>query len=246
MRQPPFCRTIAILAAVLCPGTAAIAQSIAPVSLRPAFEIATEENRRGVSWSEGRAAISADFALEAGALGATARLVTLRDAGLHGEADTVIDLGLSATQDVGPFAVTGQGIVHLFTGAFGKQDYAEAGVTAAYTLGPVRVSGGGFYAPEQSAIGGSNLYLFAGADAGIPATPLTLYGHVGRSSGDVDDTLRANRLRPGGRYSDWRVGVDHVTGPLAVSLEYVGTDIPDEAARGDHDDRLVARARFSF
>jgi hypothetical protein len=238
--------SIVVLAALLLPGTAATAQSLGPVALRPAFEIATEENRRGVSWSEGRAAISADLALEAGALGATARLVSLRDAGLHGGADTVVDLGLSATQDVGPFALTGQGIVHLFTGAFGKQDYAEAGITAAYSLGPLRASAGGMYAPEQSAIGGSNLYLFAGADAGIPATPLTLYGHVGRSTGDVDDIVRANRLRPGGRYTDWRVGVDHVTGPLAVSLEYVGTDIPEAAARGDHDDRLIARARFSF
>jgi len=245
MRQLPY-RTITILAALLFPGTAAFAQSVGPVSLRPAFEIATEENRRGVSWSEGRAAISADLALEAGPLEGTARVVSLREAGLHGGADAVIDLGLSATQDVGPFAVTGQGIVHLFTGAFGKQDYAEAGLTAAYTLGPVRVTGGGLYAPEQAAIGGGNLYLFAGADAGIPATPLTLYGHVGRSSGDVDDALRANRLRPGGKYSDWRVGVDHVTGPLAVSLEYVGTDIPEEAAQGDHGDRVVARARFSF
>lgn len=245
MSQLPY-RTIAILAAVLFPGTAAVAQSLTPVSLRPAFEIATEENRRGVSWSEGRAAISADLALGAGPVEGTARVVSLRDAGLHGGADAVIDLGLSATQDVGPFAVTGQGIMHLFTGAFGKQDYAEAGLTAAYTLGPVRVTGGGLYAPEQDAIGGSNLYLFAGADAGVPATPFTIYGHIGRSSGEVDDTLRANRLRPGGRYHDWRLGVDHVTGPLAVSLEYVGTDIPEEAARNDHDDRLVARARFSF
>lgn len=245
MSQLPY-RMIAIVAAVLFPGTAAIAQSLGPASLRPAFEIATEENRRGVSWSEGRAAASADLALGIGGLEGTARIVTLRDAGLHGGADTVVDLGLSATQDLGPFAVTGQGIVHLFTGAFGKQDYAEAGLTAAYTLGPVRVTGGGFYAPEQGAIGGSNLYLFAGADAGIPATPLTLYGHVGRSTGDVDDVVRANRLRPGGRYSDWRVGVDHVTGPLAVSLEYVGTDIPEPAAMNDHGDRVVARARFSF
>ena len=245
MRHLPV-RTIAIVAALLYPGTAAIAQSLGPVSLRPAFEIATEENRRGVSWSEGRAAISGDLALAIGGLEGTARVVSLRDAALHGGADAVVDLGLSTTQYVGPFAVTGQGIVHLFTGAFGKQDYAEAGLTAAYTLGPVRVSGGGMYAPDQAAIGGSNLYLFAGADAGIPATPLTVYGHVGRSSGDVEDALRSNRLRPGGRYNDWRVGVDHVTGPLAVSLEYVGTDIPEQAARGDHDDRLVARARFSF
>ncbi|WP_347301859.1 TorF family putative porin [Croceibacterium sp. TMG7-5b_MA50] len=233
-----------VVAAVSFAGTAASAQNV--ISVRPGVEMATEENRRGVSWSEGRATASADVALGIGALEGTARVGALRDAGLHGGADAVIDLGLAARQQAGPVELTAQGIVHLFTGAVGKQDYAELGVTAGYTLGPIRATGGAFYAPAQDAIGGSNLYLFAGADAGIPATPFTVYGHVGRSSGDVDDPLRASRLRPGGTYRDWRVGVDHVTGPLAFSLEYVGTDIPDRDAKGDHDDRLVARARFSF
>lgn len=234
---------IVAVVAVPLSGTVAHAQAVA---VRPAVEIATEENRRGVSWSEGRAALSGDIAVEAGWLEATARVVTLRGAGLHGGADVAIDLGLAARRQIGPVQLTGQGIVHLFTDAAGSQDYAELGGNAAYTLGPARVTTGLSYAPPQDAIGGSNLYLFAGADAGIPATPFTLYGHVGRSTGAVDDPVRAGRLRPGGNYTDWRVGVDHVTGPLAFSLEYVGTDIPKVAARGDHGDRLVARARFSF
>ena len=72
-------------------------------------------------------------------------------------------------------------------------------------------------------------------------------------SGSVDDALRAARLRPAGTYSDWLVGVRHITGPLTLGLDYSGTNIDraDIVASPYADprnsgDRLTARASFSF
>jgi len=230
-------RLVTAAAALLLGSAAAQAQSVSA-------EIATDESRRGLSWTGGRATASADLALRAGPVDASLRVTALRNAGLHGGADAVIDLGVGASRFIGPVQLSVRGAAHLFTGAAGHQDYAEAGASASYTLGPVRVNAGADYAPHQNAIGGSNLYLFAGGDVGVPATPLTLYGQFGRSSGDADGDPRANRLRPAGSYNDWRLGADHVTGPLVLSLEYVGTALPDRVRH--HGDRLVARARLTF
>ncbi|WP_204283871.1 TorF family putative porin, partial [Klebsiella pneumoniae] len=65
------------------------------------------------------------------------------------------------------------------------------------------------YAPSQSAIGGDNLYLFASANAGIPATPLSASATLGHSTGSTDDPVRAARLRPLGDYTDWRLGMEY-------------------------------------
>jgi hypothetical protein len=115
------------------------------------------------------------------------------------------------------------------------------------------VNAGADYAPSQSAIGGDNLYLHAGAQAGIPGTPWTVLAGVGHSTGKTEDAFRAARLRPGGDYSDWRVGVEHVTGPVTLGLDYVGTDVSERAASAfaladarHSGDRIVGRVRFGF
>lgn len=216
-------------------------------------EAATDENRRGLSWSEGRATASADVWAPLGPLEASARVAALRGSSRHGGSDAVADLSLGMRWDF--VAVTARAGVagHVFAGGRGDLAYGEITSSLAYTLGPVRVDAGANYAPHQDAIGGSNLYLYAGATAGIPTTPFTLIGRVGRSSGDSDSDgdVRAGRLRPTGTYTDWRIGLDHVRGPLTLGLDYVGTDIDENAPRfggGDfHDgDRLIVRARLSF
>jgi hypothetical protein len=221
----------------------ALATGAQAQSIVPSLEVATDENRRGLSWSDGRATASADLAIERGAVRGSMRVSALRGSALHDGADAAIDLALGTSHDVGPVELTIRGSAHLFSGAASEQDFGEIGASAAYTIGPLRVNAGGDYAPDQSAIGGDNLYLFAGADAGIPATPWTIFGHVGRSSGDADADQPGSRLRPKGNYKDWRIGGDYVAGPLVLSIEYVGTDIPRERV---HDDRAVVRARFSF
>lgn len=246
----------------------AAAQAMPVVSV----EATTEENRRGLSWSEGRASASADLFAQIGRVEATARVAALRNAVRHGQSDAVVDLGLASGWTVAGFALRAQATGHLFVGGqvsggqagggqvsggstAGKEEplnYGEFGGSASYSYGPVRLQAGANFAPHQGAIGGSNLHLFADMSAGIPATPLTVVAGIGRSSGDSDGTGRANRLRPGGTYVNWRLGVEHVRGPLSIAVDYVGTDIErDDAPAGGYDNRhdgnrLIARARYSF
>ena len=104
----------------------------------------------------------------------------------------------------------------------------------------------------QSAIRGNNLYLYANGYSGIPGTPLGLSAAIGRSSGSVDDPLRAARLRPDGTYVDWRIGLEHVRGPLTLAVDYVGTDIDQGAPTSPFADarhageRVLGRVRLSF
>ena len=238
----------AICLATLLVSTPAAAQSVIDAGV----EASTDERRRGLSWSAGRAAASADVSVDAAGLRGSARVVTTRGSARHGGADAVADLGLSTRRRLGPAEVELRARAHLFAGARGRMDYVELGAAAFYTLGPVTVDAGVDYAPDQDAIGGSNLYLSAGAAAAIPRTPLTLVGTIGRSSGETDDAVRAARLRPSGRYHDWRLGVEHVRGRLTLGVDYVGTSVDRTgvaspfAERADAHDTLVARARLAL
>ena len=239
------------MAAALVALTAAM-PAAAQVSLGAGVDAATDERRRGLGWSGGDASIGADVQARTGIFEARARVSALRGSVRHGGADAVTDLQIAAGWDFGPIRARAKAVQHLFSGTTGKTDYAEAGVDASYSLGPAQVSAGAWWAPDQAAIGGSNLYLYATGNVGIPATPLTLVGAIGRSSGHVDDPQRAARLRPAGRYTDWQVGVEHVTGPLTLALDYVGTDVDEDAVvsafgdRRNSGDKILARARLSF
>jgi hypothetical protein len=216
-------------------------------------ELNSDENRRGLSWSGGRVSPSADIFVTNGPFEASGRVVALRESDRHGGAGVVGDLTLGAGTRLGPVTVRGRVTGHVFGGAAFDADYVELGGSAAYTLGPVQVDAGADYAPSQDAIGGDNLYIHAGAQAGIPGTPWTLSAGVGHSSGQVDNAFRAARLRPGGDYSDWRLGVEHVTGPVTLGLDYVGTDVSERDASAflladarHSGDRIVGRVRFGF
>lgn len=215
-------------------------------------EVASEERRRGLSWSDGAAVLSAEARLRPGLIEAGARVVTLRQTPRFGGADGVVDLDLGTGWYIGPVYTRVRGIAHVFTGADERVDYGEVAGDFSYSLGPAQVNAGANWAPRQSAIGGNNLYLFASGNVGIPATALTVTAAVGRSSGTVDDARRAARLRPGGNYTDWQIGVEHVTGPLTLGLDYVGTDVREREVRyvtgnGSHSgNALIGRARWAF
>lgn len=216
-------------------------------------ELASDESRRGLSWSEGRAAASADFRITRGDVEASARLVSTRDSIRHGGAEMVADLQAGVATDAGSIRLRGTVTGHLFAGARGRLDYLELGTDASYTLGPLQLYAGAIYAPDQSAIGGDNLYLSAGASAGIPGSAFTLSAGIGRSTGKADDPVRAARLRPLGRYTDWRIGLDYTQSPLTLGIDYIGTNIdtrapaPSPYADARHSgDRLVARIRVDF
>lgn len=230
----------------------AAAPAAAQNALSFGAEAATDEVRRGLSWSAGRPVASGDAFVARGPLEASARIVSTRGTPRHGGADVVADV-VAGIATNGPVQLRATAIGHFFAGAANRMDYFELGGSATYSLGPVRIDAGAIYAPEQSAIGGSNLYLNAGISAGIPLTPFTLSAAIGRSSGETSDAVRAARLRPLGSYTDWRLGVEFVQSPFTLGVDYVGTDIDQRATASSpyadlrhSGDRLVARARISF
>ncbi|PZQ62653.1 MAG: hypothetical protein DI544_00020 [Sphingomonas taxi] len=235
-----------VVAATLS-GVAALPAS-AQTGVHAGVELATDERRRGLSWSEGQAAPAASARVDLpGGFDVGVRATATRGDPRHGGADAVVEPVLGYSTYLGGLRLDGFATGHLFSGARGRMDYGELGAGASYSLGPAEAGVEARYAPSQDAIGGDNLYLGVRGRLGIPATPWTLTAGAGRSSGSVDDPVRAARLRPGGTYRDWSLGVQHVTGPLTVALEYTGTDIanlPDPspfAVREHAGDRLAAR-----
>ena len=226
----------------------------AQVSPHAGVEIATDERRRGISWSDGQAAPAAWGRLDLPAgFDVGVRALATRGDPRHGGADAVVEPTLGYSRDAGPIRLDLFATGHLFTGGAGALDYVEGGAGASYSLGPAQVAAEARYAPAQTAIGGDNLYLTLRGRVGIPTTPVTLTAAVGRSSGTVDDPVRAARLRPAGRYADWSLGAQYVAEPLTFTLEYTGTDIDDAAVAASPfaalrhaGDRLAARAAISF
>lgn len=236
----------------------ALALAVAPVlapfaahaQVRAGVEATTDERRRGLSWSDDDPSISADAQADLTGFQAGARVVALRGSPRHAGADAVADLTLARSIDLSAFRLRASATGHFFAGAADGMDYWEGGADASYSLGPLQVEAGASLAPSQRAIGGSNLYVYAGVNAGIPATPVTLSAAIGHTSGS-DGRLYSDRLRPGGDYTDWRIGIEHTVFPLTLGLDYVGTDRADRPVTPIGDprndgNRLLARARLSF
>ena len=232
--------------------TPAAAQDVPSAGVTATAEVSSDEVRRGLSWSGGRAALAGEVRGSLGAIDGAVRAVTLRDSPRHAGAEAVVDLTAGTGWDVGAVRLNASATGHLFAGARGLMDYVELGATAGYGYGPIYATLGVMLAPSQDAIGGSNVHLRADANAGIPGTPFTVLAGLGHSSGSVSNPLRAERLRPGGSYSDWRLGVEHRRNRLTVGLDYLGTDVTRAEAFGPFadarhaGDRLVGRVQLSF
>jgi hypothetical protein len=184
---------------------------------------------RGMSWSGGRATGRAFLDLPvAGGLGIEASAAALRGSNRHGDADAGFDVSGAWRGNQGPWSLSARATGHVFAGR-SKLNYGEGAVRAAYLIGPASIGVSAAYAPRQRAIGGDNLYLSSDATLAIPGTPLTLDGAVGHSSGGRSDDpvarARSIRLRPGGDYWDYQVGVTLVRSPWTAGLHLSGTSI---------------------
>jgi len=216
-------------------------------------EATTDEVRRGLSWSDGEISASADAYAGFAGLDASVRVAALRKSDRHANAEVVADLALGKDWDVSGFTVRTEAIGHVFGGPDTGMNYAELGLGARYSIGPLQVGANAFYAPSQAAIGGDNLHLRANALAGIPAFPVSVAASVGYTTGDADNAARAARLRPVGNYTDWKVGLEYNQFPFTVGLDYIGTDIDTSRAVTSPfadvqhaGDRVVGRVRLSF
>ncbi|OWK31896.1 hypothetical protein SPMU_02160 [Sphingomonas mucosissima] len=239
-----------MVAAASC---AAALPALAQSGLGASVEVATDERRRGISWSDGQFSPAASVSVGVPfGLDLDARVTGTRGDPRHGGADAVADLTGGFSREIGGgLRLNGLATGHFFAGAAERLDYAEVGVGASFALGPAEVGVDARYAPDQRAIGGDNLWVGARARLGVPMTPFTFNASVGRSTGSVDDERRAARLRPGGDYTDWSLGVDHILGPLSLGLVYTGTDISDVVdppfANARHTgDKVTARVAISF
>ncbi|WP_298194111.1 TorF family putative porin [Novosphingobium sp.] len=232
---------------VLLPGEAVRAQSF-----DAGIEAASNDVRAGISWSGGRATVSADALLDLGPVDTSLRVAALRGASRHAGAEAVADVAVGRNWALGAVTLRTEAVGHVFTGAAQRMDFGELVVGARYDLGPLRLAATAWYAPEQSTIGGDNLHLRLAADGGIPGLPITLLVSVGHTTGGGSDP-RAARLRPGGDYTDWKLGAEYTRYPLTFGIDYVGTSVAEDRAAtsafadlAGAGDRVVARVRFSF
>ncbi|WP_293969697.1 TorF family putative porin [Sphingomonas sp.] len=235
-------------------GAAATALLCAAASAAPprlSIEATSDLRARGLSWSDGRASLRAGLdAPIADGFSLAGDLAALRGAPRHGGADAGLDLAARFRRNIDGWSLSATAARRLFLDARG-QDYWELGAAAGRTIGPALLRATIHYAPDQNAIGGDNLHLGAEADVAIPGTAFTLFGGLGHSSGKTGDAARAARLRPDGAYFDWRLGAEHVHGPLALGLVYTDTSITHGRRRtggtAEHASaRLAGYARLDF
>lgn len=154
-------------------------------------------------------------------------------------ADTNVELDLYAGYggSAGPIEYQVGMIAYLYPGGSGNVDIYEGTASLAYSLGPATAKLSANYAPDQSSLAGDNLYLNAELRGGIPTTPFTLFGSVGRERGSFY-----------GRKWDWTLGVEYSRGPFTASLAYVDTNLDSDTHFLGRDIRagIVARAGFEF
>ena len=181
---------------------------------------------RGMSWSDGRPAAQLFASMPLGpGLDLAGQATTSRGSARHGGADAVLDVSGGYSSEAGLLRWHGGVAGHFFPGGSGAQDYVDLSLGGGAALGPLDLMVTAHYAPSQAAIGRSNLYTVADARIGLMGTPLTLAAHLGRSAGSISDRQRSDRLRPGGRYTDWSLGLDYAIRRLFFSITYSDTSI---------------------
>ena len=157
--------------------------------------------------------------------------------GTFGGSNMELDLVAGYRRPLGNVTVDVGLTWYMYPGGFSHTDFAEPYAKLSSTVGPVNLLAGVAYAPKQRALGNfsntpesrgqkqDNLYVWGDIAAGIPKTPITLKGHIGRSSGNPGLGPNGTSLAPTGSYWDWLIGADCVVGPVTLGVAYVDTDI---------------------
>jgi Bacterial protein of unknown function (Gcw_chp) len=213
----------------VCGGLLATSAQAQPVlGTQVALEGTTDRRERGLSWSDGRPTASLEVSVPASdAFSFDLEAMALRDSARHGGAEAALRIAPRYTLGSAGWAFSAGARGNVFLGRSGMS-YAELTGEAQYTLGPARLVAGVDFAPSQKAIGGSNLHVEAQASVGIPGLPVTLYGGLGHTTGSTRDGargLRAARLRPGGDYTDYHLGLEHGFAALSLGVRYSDTSI---------------------
>jgi uncharacterized protein (TIGR02001 family) len=154
-------------------------------------------------------------------------------------ADTNVELDLYAgyAGSAGPIEYEVGAIAYLYPGGNGDANVYEGTASLAYTLGPATAKLTANYAPDQEHLAGDNFYLNGELRVGIPTTPVTVFGSVGRERGSFY-----------GRKWDWSLGLEVTRGPFTASLAYVDTNLDSATSFLGRNIRagIVASASFEF
>lgn len=224
-----------------------------PITVSGSAAVVSDYRFRGVSQSDqefavqGGLTVAHESGVYVGAWGSN-----LAGWGTFGGANLELDLIGGVKLPVGGAGILDVGATYyLFPGGADRTDFVEPYAKLTGTIGPASLTAGVAYAPHQVALGRwfftgasaalgtpddpgdkeDNLYLWGDFAAAIPATPVTLRAHIGRSDGNRGLGPNATSVAPTGRYWDWSLGADLVAlKGLTFSVSYVDTDISDSEA----------------
>lgn len=225
------------LAGLLAP-EAALAQPPAPAfSLEAAVTLVSDYRFRGISLSDGHAALQATATLRHGSgFYAGAWTSTLDGFGELGGSNLELDLYAGARRPLAGGSADIGLLYYAYPGSSGGDfEFFEPYASFSRSFGPMTAKLSAAFAPAQDALGGnSNLYLAADLSLALPSTAVTLRAHAGRSHGETP-------LTPGGEYLEWQLGIDIAWRGLTLGVSYADTDLSAaEAARAGATRQIVA------
>lgn len=130
-----------------------------------------------------------------------------------------IALGAGYTRTLGQIEWTLGGVHYLYPGE-ADLDYTEIDLTMSTSRGPVTVSAGIEYAPDQSNLDDDDLYSWIGLEIDAPRN-LTIHGHIGHDDGVMAPVPYA---------IDYSLGVAMPVARFGIDLSLVRVENEDAAA----------------
>lgn len=223
--------TTVLLASVATPALAEeeTEESTSSITVSGNAALTSDYRFRGLSFSDGDIAVQGgiDVAHDSGFYIGTWGS-SIEDSATFGH--TEIDLYGGWSGEVTDGINLDVGLLYYFypngqDGAAGPSDYFEPYASISSTLGPVELTTGVAYAWSQSSLGNSdNIYIYTGASAGIPGTPISLNANIGINEGSLGNPAGILGVED---YIDWKLGADWaVTENLTASIAYTDTDAP--------------------
>ncbi|MFO6431113.1 TorF family putative porin [Erythrobacter sp. W302b] len=218
-----------------------------PITVSGSAGLTTDYRFRGVSQTDGGLAVQGGITathtsgVYVGAWGSN-----LAGWGTFGGANMELDLYAGVEVPVGAGTLDTGLVWYMYPGGADKTDFAELYAKLSGTVGPLALTAGVAYAPQQEALGHvfftgaaaqagrsddpgdkeDNLYLSADAVYALGGTPVSLKAHLGYSDGNPGLGPNATSVAPTGTYFDWSIGADITPrAGLTFSIAYVDTDI---------------------
>jgi uncharacterized protein (TIGR02001 family) len=216
------------------------------ITITGSATIASDYRFRGVSQSDEGFAVQGGFTINhesglyAGTWGSN-----LAGWGTFGGANMELDLFAGFKLPIGEGTLDTGLVWYMSPSGADVTDFAELYAKLSGTVGPIGLTAGVAYAPQQEALGNAfpvfgpadpgdkedNLYLSGDATYGIGGAPITLKAHLGYSDGNPGLGPNGTSVAPTGNYFDWLLGVDVVPiSGLTLSVAYVDTDISEADA----------------